>query len=62
MDTRVQFRFHDDLFNATTKEKKTKREKRDIKRSYNEIIQSKIVDTGVQIRYNVDLLFCTNDN
>ena len=47
MDTGVQFRFHDDLFNATTKEKKTKREKRDIKRSYNEVMQSKMVDPGV---------------
>ena len=41
----IRFLFYDDLFNTAAKEKKTKREKRNVKRSYNKERQSKRMDT-----------------
>jgi hypothetical protein len=57
----IQFPFDNELFVSAVRIKKTKRDKRNIKRTYNEAMQSKMVDTGVQIRFNDDLLFCAND-
>jgi hypothetical protein len=54
MDTGVQFRFHDNLFNGTQKKRKNKKDKRNIKRSYNEEMPSKIVDTGFHFKFNDD--------
>jgi len=39
-----------------TSEKKTKKEKRNLKMNYNKQIQSKIEDTEVQFRFNDDLM------
>ena len=55
---RIQFPSDKDLFNATAKEKKTKRGERNIKRKYNRGMQSKMVNTGIQLKLNDDL-FCT---
>jgi hypothetical protein len=55
-NVRIQFRFDDDLFNITTKEKKTKKEKINIKRNYSKETQSKMVDAGFQFRFNDDLV------
>ena len=51
----IQLPFDEDLFNTTAKEKK--KEKRNIKRKYNKEMQSKMVDSGFQFRFN-DHLFC----